>query len=81
MEKELQSLNDRHEESELKFVAERTNLTNLQELLNVSTAVLNDAAILDQHKIDIAKIAAIITNLEKKIVKVSSNRSLQETEV
>lgn len=80
LEEELKSLNDELEEKQMVLASEKVNLTNPQDLIEASKDVITDAALLDQYQSDIDKSNVNIVNFEQTIVKVSSNRSRQETE-
>lgn len=80
MERDLSSCTENLEEKQLMLAGEKVNLNKPLALMEMCKVIIADAALLDQYQSDINRINITIARLEQSIVKVSSNRSRQETE-
>ncbi|KAJ8912852.1 hypothetical protein NQ315_007984 [Exocentrus adspersus] len=80
MEEELINLTKALETSSRQLLSEKDSLTSPVNTLEICKSVITDVTLLDQHISDVEKTKNSISNLERDIVKVPSNRSRQETE-
>ncbi|XP_017782547.1 PREDICTED: DNA repair protein RAD50 [Nicrophorus vespilloides] len=76
----LAELNQKLDNSRLELDDLKTKLKEPQNIVETCSSVISSAVLIDQHRIDITRANAKIDLLEKQLVKLDSDHSLQQVE-
>ncbi|XP_060528974.1 DNA repair protein RAD50-like [Cylas formicarius] len=79
-EQELQEARERLDETAMELALLKSQLQEPQEILEICKKVISDVTLLDRLNLDLAKSEESVESLKLELLKVPSNRSLEDTE-